>query len=325
MLTRLGFLTLSLTLLGACGGGGVPADQLADEFEQTICEAQVACGSYPDVETCRQNVFLDVDSDIPQLLALLEAGRLSYDEELARECLDLYESALDECTVFGADEGVIDQIDDTCGDVFSGDAAVGDVCYADEECAGDAECNVADCQDQCCTGTCVAVTPLPDAEIGESCAEAECVSGAYCDTNDVCRAQAQVGESCEGFGSCVTGAVCDLDFQTNMGTCVVLPDEGETCDPELFFGIITCLRTDNWCDPADMVCKDKLAVGATCDVEIGGCVDYAYCDAGTCAALPGEGGACDVELGPECLGDLDCVNQVCTVPEAEPICTDISA
>jgi hypothetical protein len=328
MLIRLGFLTLSLTLVGACGGGGggVPADELADELEQTLCEAQVACGAFPDLQTCRDTVFIDVDSNIPQLLALVDAGRLNYDEDLARECLDLYTDALGECTVFGADPEIIEQINETCSNVFSGDAAVGEVCYADEECAGDAECNVAtDCQDQCCTGTCVAVTPLPDAEIGESCAAADCVSGAYCDTNDVCQAVAGVGETCEGFGSCVTGAVCDFDFQTNTGTCVQLPAEGDTCDPELFFGIITCMRTDNWCDPADMVCKKKLAVGADCDVEIGGCADYAYCNAGTCTALPGNGGTCDIELGPDCLGDLDCVDQVCTAPEAEPICTDVSA
>jgi hypothetical protein len=322
------FLTLFLAAAGlatGCGGGSVGADELADELEQTLCEAQVACGAFPDVQTCRDTVFIDVDSDIPQFLALVDAGRLDYDGDKARECLDLYTDAFAECSVFGPDRAILDQIEEQCGNVFTGNTAVGDVCYVDEECAGDAECNVSDCQDQCCTGTCVAVTPVPDAAIGESCAEADCVSGAYCDTNDTCVAQAQIGESCEGFGSCVTGAVCDLDFQTNMGTCVVLPDEGETCDPELFFGIITCLRTDNWCDPGDMICKKRTAVGDTCDVEIGGCVDYAYCDAGTCTSNGSAGDACDVELGPECLGDLDCVNNVCTAPEPEPICTDIPA
>ena len=109
------------------------------------------------------------------------------------------------------------------------------------------------------------------------------------------------------------------------GTCVRPAATGETCDPAQGFGFMSCARSDNWCDSTDNTCKNKPVVGEACNVEVDNCIDYAYCDGGTCAAAPGVGAACVIDGNVDCLGDLECVNSVCTAEAPDPVCNPPAA
>ena len=316
-MTRVGMMVAGVFVVVGCGGGGVSLSGLGDELEDTVCEAQVDCGVFPDMQSCRDASFVDLG----QAMASVDDGRAEYNSDKADECIDLIGS-LSNCDILAdVDE---DALDDACDGVFTGLIELGGVCYASEECAGDASCDFPCNSDECCAGTCVAdeVEPDPDpVAIGADCSEADCVDGAYCgDDPEVCVAAANEGEACPGFGAdyCVDGLFCDAFFEAS--TCYRPGAEGETCDPARGFGIVACVRTDLWCDPADTTCKKRPAPGEACDIEVDNCIDYAYCVAGTCVAKPGAGEACGGTDEIDCLGDLECESQLCVAPEVDPIC-----
>ena len=301
------FTTISIAL-AACGPDDsepVDLDELSDEVVDALCAAQLRCNNFPDLATCREVTGNDLD--IAGLQADIDAGVIDYDAEAARRCIDLFTSLITcELTVTG---DRFRDLERTCAEVFTGSVADGGSCTEDEQCAGLlADCETESCPDQCCAGVCVTEPELADAEIGESCAEAPCVAGAYCDDETAtCAARVAVGETCSEFDSCVEGALCDLD---GTGTCFALAEAGETCNPDAAFGF-SCLRLDHYCDPGEGVCKPRLGVGESCSVELGNCVSFAFCDAGTCAARPGLGDPCVPDSPAACLGDLECVDGAC--------------
>ncbi len=316
-MAKVGVLLSGILLMVGCGGGGVSAEDLPDEFSDIVCSNQVACGAYPDMETCL--AAAGVTEGLGQLLAGVDDGRIDYDSGLARDCLDLVDSASSCNWVTGIDQA---EVNDTCNGIFTGLVELGGECYASEDCAGDAACNLPCGSSECCAGTCVSVDPAPDpVGIGSDCSVADCVDGAFCNSDDVCTAVGGEGDPCSGFGStsCEEGLYCDGIFEDS--TCYRPADPGETCDPERGYGIAACMRMDNWCDPADNTCKARPDVGEDCDPQLYNCVAYAYCDESTnkCVATPGPGDACTTD-GVDCLGDLECVNQVCVAPDPEVIC-----
>jgi len=309
----------------ACGGGsgGVPLQDLDNRFEEALCEMQVECNLYPDMQTCRDNFYFVEGSDLSQLQADVDAGRVDYDSGMASQCIDSYADLLADCEIFGG-EGY-DSIESICDAVFTGNVELGGDCYTDEECAGEADCDRS-CQEQCCTGVCVEAEPAPEpVGIGEDCSDADCVDGAWCkydstSQTSTCEAVDGEGEACEGLGigSCGDGLVCDGYPE---GTCKRPAEQGATCDPALGYGFYSCIRLDNWCDPADTTCKPRPGVGEDCSVEVDNCADYAYCGSdGKCVMRPGLDEACGGTQEIACLGDLDCLDQVCVAPEPEPVC-----
>ena len=314
---RLGFvLSVSFaSVLTACGGGGSIAFEDLEETQiREACERAVACGDYETVEDC----LAANDGFDPSLSADVEAGIILYDGDAARECLDALADLPFCVLIFDGPE--YDAAQEACDDVFTGTVESGGDCFDSQECVDGLTCVTTDpqCADACCAGTCEDDTTPPDAEIGSSCAEANCVSNAYCDADNLCAALLEEGEACEDLFSCVTGALCDLDFTTGVGTCIHLAARGEECDPQALFG---CLSFADYCDTTSSTCEQRKDVGETCDVELSNCRDYAYCDAGTCAARPGEGEACTVDSEAECLGETECTAGSCSLPDAGEPCT----
>ncbi len=324
ILTSVGVGILAVAGVG-CGGGGISLTDLPKELEDTVCKARVECGAFPDMETCRATLdFGNVD----QAMASVDDGRANYDADKAQDCIDAIGDAVS-CEPFTDFETGVDDNRSACNDVITGTVPVGGECWASDDCEGTGECD-AQCGDAaCCAGTCVAGTAdLAPVAIGGDCSAdgAECVAAGWCNddgTNQTCVALGAEGAVCQGFSGCGVGLACDGFF--GDGKCVKPAANGATCDPEQGFGLLSCARSDNWCDPADNTCKNKPVPGEACNVEDDNCIDYAYCNAGTCAAQPVAGEACVVDGDVDCMGDLECMNSVCVLPTPDPVCSPPAA
>lgn len=304
----------ALTLVaGACGDSLKDALKDAlDEYSRAVCEAEVACNSFPDVDTCLATI--PIDKDFLDGLAIdVRNGIADLDRDRFDDCLGLIEDS-SSCQVSPSASAAARR---TCGDrnptFFTGTVALGDSCTEDVQCAGDAFCFVRACPDECCLGTCSARLPL--AEIGEDCSNAECVGGAFCDRSGItpqCAAQLDIGQACAALDACVDGAVCDLDFLGGGGgNCIALAEQGDSCDPSTNLGI-ACIRTDSFCDPSDSICKLRRDVGETCSRSDANCRRYATYRGDVCVQRPSAGESCVALFGePRCLGRLQCIDGTC--------------
>lgn len=313
---RLVLLTGAAALLfGACGGGSVALEDVPDELVKTLCEQQVACNTFPDVDTCIAATDI-ADTNVEEIQADIDSGAVRYDADLFDDCLGAVEDFFNcRLQLSGA---ALDELARKCTDYLVGTVAEGDACSEDLQCAGDAECEVPACPDECCVGTCVADPPEPVAQIGEDCTNNDCVGGAFCDrtgTSPVCADRLAVGQAC---AACVDGALCDFNFTTQSGNCIALAEQGDSCDPSTNLGI-ACVRTDNFCDPADSVCRVRLDVGETCSPNDDNCRSFAICQTDSCVQRPAAGEDCVVGGEVDCLGSLECVAGTCQLE------TDIDA
>lgn len=315
----LGLAVLVAACGGGSGGGSISLDDLPDELELAQCEAAVACGTMPDVDTCLAAIFAERDDELKTLTAGIEAGTITYDAEAAGDCLEYYSNVT--CRLSGTED---ETLEDACRDVFVGQVADGGACVEDEECADDGDCVVDGCSETCCVGACAPRQGEGGGtvEIGGDCSEATCVDGAYCHNNfstgaATCQALVADGGACGDYDACAPGLWCaGFDFEVD-GTCRQPPDRGESCEG---FGL--CDRPDDYCDPTDWICKVRKGPGEACGVDTDECIYYTTCLDGTCTAYPGEGGDCSVIQS--CLGDLDCSSGSCVAPADEPAC-DIPA
>jgi hypothetical protein len=305
-------LAVVAALIPACDGGrGIPIDELEATWLDEDCARDVACGYFPDHATCLE--ANPRDPWIAQLVRDVEVGVVIYDEVEARRCLD----EIDARPWCSLDWSWSWEPGGPCYEWVEGTVPVNGACVDNLSCADDNWCAIdPDCTDACCVGTCVAFSFAEFVPIGASCAEANCVAGAFCNSQDVCTALIDVGERCDELFDCVPGAVCSDGF--GEGTCVHVALPGETCDPAQWY---SCVRYDNYCDPITTVCTINKDVGEACDVELRNCLDFAYCDAGTCVAKPSLGEGCVADGAPDCLGSLECAGGRCVVPEPEPVCT----
>jgi hypothetical protein len=310
----------SLAALGACKGGGgpIPLDDLEDAVVETLCQRSVDCGEYPDLATCV--AVSGFNSNLPEIQAAVDAGRVVYNDGLAGDCLDAFGSI--GCTLTEQLSQDLEDLLAVCDEVFEGTVADGATCYINEECVS-RDCDVPSCMETCCAGTCVpAVADPPALAIGSDCANdpGNCVDGAYCHYDvmtqaQTCTAQVAAGGACDQFDSCASGLVCTQDGQT--ATCKAAPGTGDPCTVDSF----GCDDPRNFCDPTSLTCLARKAEGAACNSEADECVDWATCTGGTCVRNPDSvGDACD-QQNDNCLGDLDCgANSTCEAPVPDPIC-----
>jgi hypothetical protein len=302
-------LSTSLVLvaaLTACGGGGGPISlsDLGNEVASANCDFEVRCGFLPDTASCATSTNSSAD-DIAALKHAQDLGRLSYDADKAGACVDAIRNASCDLSSLG------NAIADTCGAVFVGLVADGGTCFDDKECVS-TSCSQQSCTPgTCCAGTCVAKPA--DVPIGGDCSTGSCVDGAHCQFDAQTQTQTCVADIAEGgacqFGSCADGLYCDVPSGMSSGTCKKFPAEGEACTNQ-------CARIDDYCDATTMKCAKRHATGEACTADGNECAGYAYCNNGTCAVRPGAGETCDATNGPSCLGSLDCgTNNTCQLNE----------
>ena len=295
-----------------CGSG---ISGFADELEDAVCAAQVECRDFLDMNSCLDATVFDLG----QLVAGEAAGRVVFNADQTRDCIDMLARAA------GCDypEVTQDEIDAACDGVFTGTVELGGECFDNEECLGESSCDLPCDSDQCCSGTCVADEIAEPVAIGEDCSAAECVAGAYCGEAEICVAVGNEGEACPNTGSsngakyCAGDLFCD-GYDLGPHTCVRPAAEGEECNPTLWR---PCGRRDLWCSRTDNTCQIKKEAGETCDFEAFDkeCAGYAPCFYDVCVARPRINQSCDAAVDT-CSGDLVCDSGHCRLPEADPVC-----
>jgi hypothetical protein len=298
---------LSFAALG-CGddkkisGETVAIEEFPSAGEDAICEQEVRCGQYPDVETCKTVVFVRL-----QVMADVGSGKVKYDARAAAACL----SALGAtgCTVSSRTDGL-----QSCLDAFRGTVAVGGACLQSTECVS-RNCNLSACTSACCEGRCEAQSAL-----GQPCADsaAPCAGSTYCKQDlatgvGTCVARLSVGQPCNGLDICDLATACVRDPATGDAMCTHLPAEGEPCPRGV------CDNSLDACDATTKLCVPRIAIGGSC--ASGTCVRYASCDpvSQLCIARVPGGGACDDAAS--CLGGLPCENGACTSQPDVPACS----
>ncbi|MBT8495792.1 MAG: hypothetical protein KJO07_22305, partial [Deltaproteobacteria bacterium] len=226
--------------------------------------------------------------------AKISSGQIEFSSGAARECLELLTS--EACQA--RDTPLQEALDQACLDGFAGAGETGEVCIVNEECASGV-CIFAPGQgdDVCDLGQCAEL-----ATTDQDCAGAPCSVGLYCDGLDTtCQPLVAVGGECAQLDACVPGAVCDA------GVCARQGDPDGACNAEL--GFRACRRFDYWCDPSDSLCKQRVAAGGSCDVDIDECNLDSVCIDSECRLLPGPGEGCDPGVG--CAGDSLCEDGLC--------------
>jgi hypothetical protein len=301
-------LALLCLVLVACGdeGGPIPLDDLEGEVINTLCSLYVNCGLVDDIATCRKLQQGEGDLDA-SLLAAIEAGKVIYHPDKARECLNGVGGSCERGATLGTSS-------EACDETFEGTVGAGGQCALDEVCKS-RDCDVPTCPDACCQGTCVGDAPIPRPTVGQSCAEnARCIDS-FCDfATTTCVAYRTEGEPCTSTGQCGTNVCANQ-------TCQRRPGPGEPCDTESLAG--QCSHIGYTCSASSLTCVPVGLSGDTCSTQ-SECSDIYNCDAGTCQLGPELGETCG-ELEGGCIDNSYCDfdTLTCTARKADgAMCND---
>jgi len=190
---------------GPGSGGSIPIGQLGTQYAAVFCHKVFTCCepaersdiNANDEATCRTLVATDVNTNIANSQASIDAGRISYHGDLARRCVDTV-SALS-CAQWSGDDEY--RRFPECLSVLEGTVMPGGACTTSGECRG-GTCDI----NAGTAGTCVA-----RAGLGESCTTASCLAGLACqfDTN-TCMNPLPDGSPCLYNSDCANG-FCETD------------------------------------------------------------------------------------------------------------------
>ncbi len=322
-------LALGLVVLVGCGGGsGIDLDDVPDAIKSEYCQYLARCHLVQSESECKSlNIGLDIHIDA-SLRAAIDAGKIKYDGSKLGECY----AALGDQSCDRTSEDARGGSRDACYEAIKGTVAAGGMCALDEECVS-RTCNVPDCPDACCQGTCTGDVPPPtNVAIGGACEfSGDCARG-FCDTTSLCAALKPAGATCQSGSECDYGLGC----AGNPRTCRVLPTLGEACPDG------ACRDAGTYCN-AMMTCAKVGLPGDAC-ITRSDCSSAYNCDATMhCAVGPREGEACSSTLrcsqtgnfcdmatmtckppqpnGAMCSGDSQCTSFFCS-NDAVSVCAD---
>jgi hypothetical protein len=328
-------LVLAIALLAACGdddsgGGSIPIEDLQAAVINAYCNLYVMCGLIDDVATCRA-IYNEGELDA-DLLAAVQAGKVIYHPDKARECLNGIGASCNANTFSNNDA------QEACDATFEGTVGAGGQCALSEECRSQ-DCDIPSCPDACCQGMCVGDAPVRVAVGGVCESSSQCIDS-YCDfsaATSTCTAYKQAGQACTSSNQCAVGGCVNM-------ICSALPGPGEACSSNL--GGANCANLGYTCSVTSMTCVpygltgDACAtsrdcspiyvcgtggtcvlrprLGETCDPQASGCIDRSYCEPTTskCTAPKPDNSPC--MDSDECAsGNCDFDTSVCVT---DPIC-----
>ena len=343
--------TILAASIGACGSSNGPAASVdashdtssprSDAAARADSESTTGFADQYDTAVCRMLARLHMVSgqqyclslataayrgqvgfnSLEAHLAAVSAGKSTFDEKRAAECLAALESVSSFFNTYSALEA--------CANLFHGTLADGESCIADGEClpgrvcylgSGDcagvckqfgSHCNYdADCPSgQVCNVQSGCVVPVPPGANGQACGtNVSCQQGLLCSSPNTCKPPPTEGQPCDDL-TCADGLICANTV------CARARSKGDACQTGQCGGM---LFSDLTCDPASHVCVDAF-IGGPCappiaglsfEVFLGlsghwmrwasGCDSLvSYCDwrSTTCIAYPLVGAACDPSFG----------------------------
>ena len=318
--------------------GGLPDECLSTDLDidQFIeCFIPLQCGLFVDclhafstIDECRTQLIEsgELGVNIQRIKDSIAADRMDFDSEAAHGCLVGIDANLS--------AGICNLDLQACNAMFVGKIGSGMPCFEDDECAIDGsrcdEPTGANCQLQCCTGSCI--DPVP---INGSCggSAGSCVPGAHCSSvggqqvcisgdkgtgcsNDfvcddglycadsVCTDQLGADAACTGDQQCKPPFVCVGD-SLGTGTCQTASEVGDDCDGR-------CGDFTLYCAPPPVealgTCKELPKNAGDSCAEAKDCLSPNRCEADKCVAPAQENEACTsgrCAIGLFCTTELD--------------------
>jgi len=321
-------LALAVLLASGCSddGGSIDIDDLHGALVDRYCTIYVDCGIMKDFAQCHAyfDKLFDEDADI---VAAVKAGKVIYHPDKAAACLDLVGGSCDRDEVLGSRTN-----GQVCDDVYEGTVHADGACALDEECISQ-DCNIPNCTDACCQGTCVGDTkPPPRGAVGATCTSDSDCQNSFCDPSALkCTAFLADGASCTSSSQCQSDSCAGTP-----GACQTLVAEGATCtgtpqcrniadscnsqhvcDPGGEIGSACTTSADckplDHCDTTSHLCAKRPVLGDACTGTYD-CIDNSWCDStNTCVAPLADGAACMDDQ--ECTSkNCDTTSDTCTTP-----------
>jgi hypothetical protein len=291
----------------ACGGSGgdIPVHSLSGALQTTYCEVLVRCGLVDTMDICVSlNLDFTIDAD---LLAAVDAGKVIYHADKARECVDsLFGSSCSRTSLFDNRGGG----SQACDDTFQGTVGDAGACALNEECISQ-QCTIPTCApNTCCQGMCVGATPPSRMPVGSACGSSSDCLDSYCDlATSTCTTYLAMGATCMSTSQCDSALVC------TMGTCQVPPGTGSPCTNPA-----ACNNIGDTCSTTSMTCVAVGLMGDPCTTA-SDCSGIYACDATShCVLGPQTGEACsNATAGQRCIDHSYCdtTTNLCTTPKAD--------
>ena len=255
-------------------------------LEKAQCQQLVRCTPlFKDIEECEANIA-DVFNDFSEQVLLfgnaIDAGKASYDANIAADCLESF--ATGSCDSDGGSEA--------CEAVFRGTTAANGACLEEFECDElGSRCDDQGCDGtvECCLGNC-----LSPVNVGQNCDIAHCRPGDKCvqdptSSSSTCQSGG-AGSTCANHFDCDEEMLCDF----TLGRCAPDRPAGAACsDRRECEGDLDCVFG---------ICGSVDSLGDACEFD---CLGPLTCIGNQCAALPGLGEACPSSRCDSIL--LDCV------------------
>jgi hypothetical protein len=213
------------------------------------CQIASTCGIDPD--ECKTVRVSQCNADAT---AAMTTGTREYVQANAQACIDV----LNASNAYGGGSSKIlfaqlkgkGSIEDVCGRVFSGKAAVNAACTTSYDCTGGNICSPVH------PGTTLVCAPETDKQMGDFCGDpgSTCAEDTYCTMPATgggyqCVAAKQEGQPCDANTPCVSTERCGLGGAT-----------GQTCEPRV--GANKACSSDDDCVPTAPYCDPF--VGMTC-------------------------------------------------------------
>jgi len=308
----------------------IPVESFTEEYATALCGQAGRCQALAPylVEQCKQ----ERDAFVGDVASSVKAGRMSYDADAARRCVDGI--AQTDCLA----DAFEDETLAACLTALGGKVTEGGDCYSFFECASGfcGGATVGECPSSC-------AATLSE---GQACS---LISGPDCDARKGLRCAGGVctkpqGENapCQDNNACKSGLVCRADGPGTATLCRPLHGEDELCSSDA-----TCLP-GLYCkgDDEGGECEERGGFGQPCganletiDAALRGveCQNGLVCkgagltvkgevQAGVCVWAVGEGEACSIEDESTqihitgCTFGLICPAGKCVLPPADGAC-----